>query len=343
MAKKKPKTLEKLAAVTRQLAANDLDRRFRESGDSRDEFDAQELAKPERQRAEREQRETEHERRETERQQRLRDLSVAVEIQRDGTPDPRDVAHALTLRHRDGKPVKLAALLVESGLADIDDAASASKGAEGKGLVAALRERWWGERTVGRGQEWLPPLNNRNVPTTADAGAAAQDHEDAADPVGRFMHRLRRPHLRRDRPGVVEGGQSAMPALREALVLVMEGGCEEGTGQSATGKGNQRCRVPRGDDERWRRGSLLDVRRRSLAMGAVPVRRPPVVRRLCLSSCQRGAPRWADAKGPSRGLRTWRLLLVAYLCMLALGVRAHTRSVGVLVKRHRNADETRHG
>ena len=144
MAKKKPKTLEELAALARQVAAKDLELRFRESGLSREEYDAQELAKLERQQAERGQRETERERRETERQQRLRDLGVAIEIQRDGAPDPRDVADALTLRHRDGKPVKLAALLVESGLADIDDAASASKGAEGKGLVAALRERWGG-------------------------------------------------------------------------------------------------------------------------------------------------------------------------------------------------------
>ena len=115
MAKKKPKTPEEVAALARQVAAKDLERRFRESGLSRDEFDAQELAKLERLQARRKQRETENERRETERQQRLRDLGVAVEIQRNGAPDPRDVAHALTLRHRDGKPVKLKALLVEGG------------------------------------------------------------------------------------------------------------------------------------------------------------------------------------------------------------------------------------
>ena len=107
--------------------------------------------------------------------------------------------------------------------------------------------------------------------------------------------------------------------------------------------GSRRCPRSQALARGPRRGALLNVRRRSLAMGAVPVRRPPVVRRLCLSSRQRGAPRWADAKGPSRGLRTWRSLLVAFLCMLALGVRAHTCSVVVLVKRHRNADETRHG
>ena len=41
---KKPKTPEELAAVTRQLAAKGLERRFGESGFSRDEFDARELA-----------------------------------------------------------------------------------------------------------------------------------------------------------------------------------------------------------------------------------------------------------------------------------------------------------
>ena len=143
-----------------------LARRFRESGLSRVEFDAQELAKRERQHAERDQRESESERRETERQQRLRDLGAAVEIQRGGAPDVRDVAHALTLRHRDGKPVKLAALLVESGLADADDAARVCKSSVGKALAAALRERWWRQRNMRTGPEWLPPLRDRSAPTT---------------------------------------------------------------------------------------------------------------------------------------------------------------------------------
>ena len=141
MAKKKPKTLEEALQIR-------LARRFRESGLSRVEFDAQELAKRERQHAERDQRETE-------RQQRLRDLGVAVEIQRDGTADPRDVADALSLRHRDGKPVKLAALLVESGLADADDAARVCKSSAGKDLAAALRERWWRQRNMRTGPKRL--------------------------------------------------------------------------------------------------------------------------------------------------------------------------------------------
>ena len=124
LAEKKPKTPEELAALVRQVAAKGLDRRFHASGLSQDEIDTQELAKRQRQRAERKQRESEREQRETERHQRLRDLGAAVEIQRDGAPDPRDVAHALTLQHREGKPVKLAALLVESGLADAAGATS---------------------------------------------------------------------------------------------------------------------------------------------------------------------------------------------------------------------------
>ena len=81
-------------------------------------------------------REAGREQREAEPRQRLRGLGAAVEVQRDGAPDPRDVAHGLTLP-RDGKPVKLAALLVEPGLADNDNAAGVSKGAVGKGLAAA--------------------------------------------------------------------------------------------------------------------------------------------------------------------------------------------------------------
>ena len=51
-AEKKPNTPEEVAAVIRQAFAKNLDRRFRESGLSRGEFDAEELAKLEHQRAE---------------------------------------------------------------------------------------------------------------------------------------------------------------------------------------------------------------------------------------------------------------------------------------------------
>ena len=155
MAKKKPKTLEE--------ALQSLARRFRESGLSRVEFDAQELAKRERQHA-RDQRETTP--------ARLRDLGVAVEIQRDGTADPRDVADALSLRHRDGKPVKLAALLVESGLADADDAARVCKSSAGKDLAAALRERWWRQRNMRTGPNRL--MKNASLGNRERAGAGIE-------------------------------------------------------------------------------------------------------------------------------------------------------------------------
>ena len=95
------------------------EQRFGESGLSRDEFD------------------------EAERQQRLRDLSVAVEIQRDGAADPPDVADALSLRHWGGPPVRLAVLLLGSHLAQTPEDASrlceGRKGGVTPGLAAPAR------------------------------------------------------------------------------------------------------------------------------------------------------------------------------------------------------------
>ena len=101
------------------------EQRFGESGLSRDEFD------------------------EAERQQRLRDLSVTVEIQRDGAADPPDVADALSLRHWGGPPVRPAVLLSGSHLAETQaDVDRLCKSREGRELAAG-----W-QRSTGRTDGW---------------------------------------------------------------------------------------------------------------------------------------------------------------------------------------------
>ena len=91
-------------------------------------------------------------------------LSPDVEIRRDGASDPRDVAHALTLRHRDGKP-ESSRPCSEAGLADDHNSASVSKGVVGKGLADAERAEV-DAAEVGTGPEWLAAIarQNRRLP-----------------------------------------------------------------------------------------------------------------------------------------------------------------------------------
>ena len=106
------------------------------------------------QRAEREARELEQ----AEREQRQRDYCAGFVETPAGLPNAQELANALTSIHAGGRPVRLPALLIESGRTDDRaEAVRLCKTQLGRDLAEALRELHWYRRRVRGIFEWVPP------------------------------------------------------------------------------------------------------------------------------------------------------------------------------------------
>ena len=106
------------------------------------------------QRAEREARELEQ----AEREQRQRDYCAGFVAKPTGLPNAQELANALTSVHAGGRPVRLPALLIESGRTDDrDEAVWLCKTQLGRDLADCLRQLHWRRRRVRGVFEWIPP------------------------------------------------------------------------------------------------------------------------------------------------------------------------------------------
>ena len=106
------------------------------------------------QRAEGEARELER----AEREQRQQDYCAGFVAKPTGLPNAQELANALTSVHAGGRPVRLPALLIESGRTDDrDEAVRLCKTRLGWDLAEALRELHWYRRRVRGIFEWVPP------------------------------------------------------------------------------------------------------------------------------------------------------------------------------------------
>ena len=196
MAKEKPKTQKELAALARQVAAKGQERRFRESGLSRDEFDARELV------------ESAVVRNRLALCNDLLDLGVVdVYTISPNYSQPETNPNGQWLEipgNPDGLPFSEAAMV--------------------KRKRAAVM--WW------QAMRWTPPFgpslpgylyrDDESVPAgRADAGAAPREQGDADAPVDGDVSLVRRTGPRRDGAEVVPSRHTAMPALRAALVTAV--------------------------------------------------------------------------------------------------------------------------
>ena len=125
-----------------------LELAFKKSGcETWEEFD--ELQMDERERAELEQAESER---------IQRDYCAGFVAQPTGLPNAQELANALTSVHAGGWPVRLPALLTESGRTDDrDEAVRLCKTRLGWDLTEALRQLHWYRRRVRGVFEWVPP------------------------------------------------------------------------------------------------------------------------------------------------------------------------------------------
>ena len=125
-----------------------LDLAFKKSGcETWEEFN--ELQMDESERAELEQ---------AEREQRQRDYCAGFVAKPAGLPNAQELANALTSIHAGGRPVRLPALLIESGRTDDRaEAVRLCKTQLGRDLTEALRQLHWRRRRAGGVAQWIPP------------------------------------------------------------------------------------------------------------------------------------------------------------------------------------------
>ena len=137
----------KLAADLRRYQA-EWQRDFKASGcETEEEF--------------RELQQVEQEARELERaesEQRQRDYCAGFVAKPTGLPNAQELANALTSVHAGGRPVRLPALLIESGRTDDRaEAVRLCKTRLGRDLTEALRQLHWRRRPARGVFEWVPP------------------------------------------------------------------------------------------------------------------------------------------------------------------------------------------
>ena len=91
-------------------------------------------------------------------EQRQRDYCAGFVEKPTGLPNAQELANALTSVHAGGRPVRLPALLIESGRTDDrTEAVWLCKTQLGQDLADCLRELHWRRRRVGGVFEWVPP------------------------------------------------------------------------------------------------------------------------------------------------------------------------------------------